>query len=176
MSKLESKYLDKYSLDTLRDVAIASLANDDYIVYNSVSGKFENKKQPRFGNDFAVEKRVGQQDFTGAAFQTYAILNFTVSGPDTVNKFRMNCDFVWGHNSASNDARFRVLVDGVPIPEEIQIEAKDPNPDQRIPDNILDYLDNLSIGNHSIALQVRPSSAARITSVYKAIIEVWRVS
>lgn len=176
MSKLEEKFLELYSFATLRDVVIASLANDDYIVYNSTTQRFENKKQPRHGRDFAVEKVTGQQDFTGAQFQTYATLNFTVSGPDTVNKFRMNCDFTWGHNSASNDARFRILVDGVPLPEELRIEPKDPGTDQRIPGNILDYLDNLSIGNHSIAFQARPASAARITRVYKAIIEVWRVS
>lgn len=175
MTKLADKWKQNYSLSSLRDVAFTAITNDDYIVYNSASQKFENKKQPRFGRDFSVEKVTGLQNFTGGSFQTYATLNFAVSGPDTVNKFRMNCSFSWGHNSASNDARFRVLVDGVPLPEELRIEPKDPGTDQRIPAEILDYLDNLSIGNHSIALQARPATASRITRIYKAVIEVWRV-
>lgn len=176
MTKLADKWKLNYSLESLRDALFASLSNDDFVVYNSVNQKWENKKQPRFGRDFSVEKVTGLQEFTGNQFQTYATLNFVVNGPDTVNKFRMNVDFDWGHNSAANDARFRVLVDGSPISEELRIEPKDPGADQRIPGNILDYLDNLSIGNHSIALQARPASANRITRIYKAIIEVWRVS
>lgn len=175
MSKLDNKFLQNYSIDTLRDVEISGLVNGDYLIYDSVDQKFKNQKPPRFGIDFIEESKVNTETTTGASFVTYSVLNFSVSLDDANNKYRLNADFLWSHNSASNDIRVRVLLDGNPV-KEIRIEPKDAGADQRFQNNILYYANDLTVGNHSFALQYRPATASRISSMYESVIECWRVN
>lgn len=176
MSKLEEKFLEQYSFSTLRDVALTAMAENDFIIWDSSISKFKNIKQPRFGTDFAEITRDAVQDFTGAAWQTYVTLNFSVTGPDILNKFRFNTNFLWRHDSISNGARFRLLVDAVQIGDVIQIEPKDSGVDQRIDGTLLRYVSDLSIGAHTALVQVQPANSSRITTVHQATLETWRVS
>lgn len=175
MSKLENKFLENYSVTTLRDIEVSGLANGDYLAYDSSDQKFKNVKPPRFGMDFAEESTSGLLQVTGNQFTTYAVLNFTVSLNEN-NKYRINTNFTWNHNNTSTDIRVRLLLDGAQIGEEFRVEPKDSNADQRLSDNILRYVSNLSQGNHSISLQFRPSSSSRISRMYQSTIEVWRVN
>lgn len=178
MSQVESKYLLDYSLATLRDVLIAGVVDGDYIVFDSVSGRFVNRKPPRFGTDFfekTVSTPAGQQ-FTGTTFNPYDNDTFAVSGPDTTNKYRISCQFICNHNSASNDFRARLLVDGQQVGEERRVEPKDAGADQRPDYEFKWYLNDLSIGNHTYAVEFRPATGSRITRVYQSITEIWRVN
>lgn len=126
-----------------------------------------------YGKDFAVATRDTTLRASSTSFTEYLSLNFTVTAP-ALNQYRLNSYFVWGHSSTSNDGRARVLVDGNNVGE-IRIEPKDTGNNQRIPDNILSYLDDLSPGDHTVSLQLRPSNNGNTTSFYKGIIELWRV-
>ena len=127
-----------------------------------------------FGKDFASQIKEINETTTGGAFSVYDSLIFNVTAPAT-NRYRLNCDFYWGHDSASNDIRVQALIDGSLI-KEVRIEPKDPGIDQRIQNNILTYVDDLSAGNHTLTLQYRPATASRDSSMYKSTLEVWRVS
>jgi len=113
------------------------------------------------------------EDITGNQFQQYDILTFNVS--EAINKFRLNINFIWGHNSRAKDARFELWLDGSLYEEPLRIEPKDSGTKQRLQNNILAYAENLSIGNHTIELRVRPASASKVTRMYKSVLEVWRV-
>tara|TARA_R110001632_G_scaffold52197_4_gene129722 strand:+ start:6723 stop:7259 length:537 start_codon:yes stop_codon:yes gene_type:complete len=178
MSKLEDKYKVNYSLATLRDVALTAITNNDFIVYNSTTSKFENKKQPRFGNDFKeqLKSTPSGEIMTGNVFQPYDTILFDVTGPDTINKYRVSCDFVLNHNSAANDFRAQLVIDGVAVGEEMRLEVKDAGSDQRGHYNLKWYASNLSIAQHTVSLVIRPASKNRLTRVYQSITEIWRVS
>jgi hypothetical protein len=178
MTKIADKWKLNYSLATLRDALFASLANDDYIVYNSTNQKWENKKQPRFGRDFKEQTKStpNGQSITGNQFVTYDTINFDVAGPDLVNKYRVSIDFVINHNAAGNDFRARLIIDNNQVGEEMRVEPKDPGADQRPHYNLKWFPTNLSVGSHEARLEVRPASQNRITSVYQSITEIWRVS
>jgi len=128
-----------------------------------------------WGKDFNVEEKTASETTTGSSFTTYSVLNFTVTDTSVVNKYRVNADFLWGHNSGSNDIRIRMLFDGVQLGEELRIEPKDSGRDQRLQNNILEFPTNLTSGNHSVSLQYRPSSTSRVSRMYRSKIEVWRV-
>ncbi len=127
-----------------------------------------------FGRDNAHESKDAAETTTGGAFVTYFSLNFTVTEPTGTNKYRMNADFNWSHNSASNDIRVRMLLDGVQQGREVQVEPKDPGADQEIQNNLLRYANNLAQGAHTIELQYRPATASRVSRMNRADIEVWR--
>lgn len=175
MSKLKEQYLEQYSFSTLRDAALTSLANGDFIVYNSSTLKWENKKQPRFGTDFAEITKEDSQPFTGGAWQNYMSLTFTVSGPDLLNKYRCSISFLWRHSSVSNDAMFRMLIDGNQAGDVIQIEPKDNHEDQKANEVFVWYPSNLSIGSHTLVLQCKPSTTSQTTTIEQGVAEVWRV-
>lgn len=126
-----------------------------------------------FGKDFSVAEKEASESTTGNSFDTYSSLTFNVS--EASNKFRLNSDFYWGHNAASNDIRVRVQLDGTTLGSEIRIEPKDTGTDQRIQNNILRYVDNLSVGSHTLDLQYKPSSNSKVSRMYSSTIESWRV-
>jgi hypothetical protein len=128
-----------------------------------------------YGCDFARDTQVGLLNISGGTFTPYSVLNFDVTDTSGVNEYRLNIDFLWGHNSASNDARFQMVLDGNAIGEELRIEPKDPNSDQRFQNNILVYANNLAAGSHTLELTARPASASRITRIFRSTSEVWRV-
>lgn len=129
-----------------------------------------------FGRDYASQIKVASETTTGASFVTYDTLNFNVANNTGPNTYRLNADFLWSHNSASNDIRVRVLLDGIQLGEEMQVEAKDPNADQQIQNNLLFYSDNLSPGAHTLELQYRPAAASRVSRMYRSVLEAWRVA
>jgi len=104
---------------------------------------------------------------------------FVESPPDSsdtaTNKFRLSCAFLWGHDSAANDIRARISIDGSPF-EEMRVEPKDQGGDQRIPSTLTSYTSNLSIGSHTLELEYRPGTSSRTSSMYQSTLEVWRVS
>ena len=129
---------------------------------------------PPFGKDFSRQIKDADETVTGTTFTEYDSLTFAVTESAT-NTFRCNIDFYWGHNSGSNDIRARLMVDGAQQGEELRIEPKDAGVDQRIQNNLLRYVDNLSIGNHTLSIEYRPSVGSRISRMYYSTIEVWRV-
>lgn len=173
MSKLSSKYLEDYSLDTLRDSNITSPGANQYLVYNATSNKWENTSIPAFGRDSISKTKVASETTTGGSFVTYDTLTFNVSDTGGVNKYRLNADFLWGHNAGGNDIRVQIVLDGSAV-KELRIEPKDPGTDQRIQNNLLYYAENLSQGNHTLELQYRPSVGNRISRMYESVIECWR--
>lgn len=175
MSKVEEKFLEQYSFATLRDVALTSILNNDFIVWDSVLGKFKNVKQPRFGTDFNEITRDTVQSFTGVNWQTYSTLNFSVSGPDLLNKFRFGLNFLWRHSSIANAAQFRLLLDGVQLGDILQIEPKDSGTNQRIDGTLIRYSSNLATGNHSVIFQVKPLTSSQTTTIHQSTLEIWRV-
>lgn len=132
-----------------------------------------SSKSGNFGVDFSNKIKVSNETTSGNQFSIYDTLTFNVS--DAVNIFRANIDFLWGHDSAANDIRVRAYLDGNQIGEEVRIEPKDQGGDQRIQNNILNYLTDLSVGSHTLSLRYRPSSNSRTSRMYRSIMEVWRV-
>lgn len=128
-----------------------------------------------WGKDFGQASKAVDETTTGNSFSVYDTLDFTVSENTGSNKYRINCNFAWGHNSAANDIRVQVLLDGVLL-KELRMEPKDAGTDQRIFSDILNYAENLSQGSHTITLQYRPASQNRVSRMYNSEIEVWRVS
>lgn len=164
-----------YSIDTLRDVEIASLSNDQVLTYDSNLELWENKSPSRYGEDFNSIIKDSTETTSGNQFSNYSTLNFNVSRNEA-NRYRLNAEFFWSHNSASNDIRIRVLLDGNQVAQELRIEPKDSGSDQRIQNNILFYAQNLSIGNHTFQLQYRPASSSRVSRMHYSTLECWRVS
>lgn len=175
MSKMEQKYLIDYSLDTLRDADIAlSVPDDSQLFYDSDSSKWVNRPAPVFGRDFAEFQRVGLESFTGDQFQVYTSLIFNASEQSGTNKYRFFVNFSWGHDSATNDIRAAIRIDGGANLKEIRIEPSDAGTDQRIDSSILYYLRNLDSGSHTVDLLIRPATSNRQSRVYEAQLEVWR--
>lgn len=174
MSSLKNKFLEEYSVQTLRDVDSQGLNDDFYLVFDSTDGKFKPVQVPFFGRDFARARRVGQQDFSGNIFQTYETITFEVTSATPVNEYRFFANYTYSHNSASNDIRIGIVLDGGSIVKEIRLETKDAGTDQRVDGSILFYFENLSIGTHTVDLVCRPASASRVSKMYEADLEVWR--
>jgi hypothetical protein len=126
-----------------------------------------------FGKDAKSQIKFASETTTGNAFDEYDSMTFAVTN-SAVNKFRCNIDFYWGHDATSNDIRVRLMVDGAQQGEEMRIEPKDAGTDQRIQNNLLRYVENLSIGNHTLSLEYRPANASRTSRMYYSTIEVWR--
>ena len=137
----------------------------------SFPGSFNSKSV--FGED-GINLKVETNDSTsGSSWKTYANVTLTVTDSSEDNTYRINADFLWGHDSASNDIRVRLRIDGN-SEKEILIEPKDAGNDQRIQNNILLYLTNLSEGGHTIRLQYKPKNSNRVSKMYRAEIEAWR--
>lgn len=126
-----------------------------------------------FGLDKDEKVKEVSESTSGSSFTTYDSITFAVTETTGTNTYRLNADCLWGHDSASNDIRIRVQLDGV-TEKEIQIEPKDTGTDQRIQNNLLIYANNLSLGNHTFALQYRPQTASRVSYMYSSVLEVWR--
>ncbi len=127
-----------------------------------------------FGRDAASKTKIASETTTGTTFDEYDSLTFNVSESTGTNTYRCNIQFVWGHDSASNDIRVRLMVDGSQQGEEMLVEPKDAGTDQRIHDNILRYIEDLSVGSHTLSIEYRPSTPSRDPRMYQSVIEVWR--
>ena len=170
MSKVEQKYLENYSIDTLRDVDLSGLSNQDVLEYDG--SNFINRPRNKFGEGFVYAERVGLEVFSGEQFQSYLQIQFSVD--ELGATYRTNCDFLWGHDSASSDIRVAISLDGGVNVKEFRVEPKDAGTDQRYQDNILKYFENLSVGTHTIDLLCRPALSTRQSRIYETIIEVWK--
>lgn len=127
-----------------------------------------------YGKDFSYIRTVTSGSTSGGTFTTYTSLNLVVTAESTPNSYRINADFLWGHNSASNDIRVQLVFNGSAV-KEVRIEPKDSGTDQRIQNNLLYYVDDLPVGTYSIQLQYRPATSSRTSRMYEGIIETWRV-
>ena len=91
------------------------------------------------------------------------------------NKYRINADFVWGHNSVVDDIFVRLSYNDSTL-KELRIEPKDAGADQRFQNNILYIVDNVPVGDFQVDLQYRPANSAQTSRMYSSIMEVWRVA
>lgn len=148
-------------------------ANVD-ITATDVQAAIESQANRHYGKDYQDEETIFNDSTTGGAFKIFQIFNFNVSDDSGSNKYRVQSNFFWGHNSASNDIRVQLLVDGTLI-YEMRKEPKDPGSDQRIDGLIAGAIGNLSQGTHSVTLQYRPATASRVSRMYRAYSEIWRV-
>jgi hypothetical protein len=175
MTKLNEKYLQTYSIDTLRDSGVSSPTEGDLLRYTS--GQWLNVQEPAFGKDAVYALENVPDPITGGAFQPYLVFNLIVpSGTPASNLYRINVDFLWSHNSASNDARFALNFNNGAIVKELRIEPKDQGGDQRYQNNILLYIEDLTAGTYPVSFEARPARASRITTLYEAIGEAWRTA
>lgn len=140
----------------------------------SVQGAIEALSSRSFGKDFASKVKEVSESTSGGAFDEYDLLNFNVNESSGTNKYRVAANFFYGHNSASNDIRVRILLDNTVL-YEVTIEPKDTGTDQRYPAVIVDYPENLANGSHTLSLEYRPASANRVSRMYRSVLEVWRV-
>jgi hypothetical protein len=170
MSKLKKEFLQDYSVDTLRDSGVSNPNRGDLLRYSG--SKWVNSQESAFGKDQAYAERIGLENFSGSQFQTYLQTNLVVTDTSGSNRYRVNIDFLWGHNNSSSDIIARLLFNGTT--KELRIEPKDTGTDQRIQNNILKKFTNLAPGTYPILLEIRPSSSSRTSRVYEAVIEAWR--
>jgi len=128
------------------------------------------------GKDFNSVSKTADETTTGASYATYSSLDLVATGSAvaTPNRYRINADFIWGHNSASNDILVRISYLGTTL-KEVRIEPKDAGADQRFQNNLLTYVDNVPVGTYSIDLQYRPAVSSRTSRMYSSVIECWRV-
>lgn len=145
----------------------------DLTSFNSQAA-IEELANRHYGKDFDSKTKESGEDTTGNSFDEYDNLAFNVSDTSGTNKYRIAVNFFYGHSSASNDIRARLLLDGASV-YEIRVEPKDPSTAQRIPAFIIDYPENLSNGSHNISLEYRPASSSKVSRMYRSTLEVWRV-
>jgi hypothetical protein len=172
MSRLEEKFLQDYSLETLRDTSLTSPVDEDFLVY--FNGQWINLPFPAFGRDFDNKTKTGLEETTGTTFVVYDSLTFNVADDSGANQYRVNIDFTWGLSSVSQDYIGALAIDNATVLRQIQIEAKDPNANQRVQNNLLYYANNLSQGDHTIFFGFASSSNAVTARTYESVIEVWR--
>jgi len=151
-------------------------SNSNQLTASNIQTALQSLANRHYGKDFARSLKEANETTTGNSFDIYSSLTFDVGSDAAVNEYRINADFYWGHNSASNDIRVIIELDGVQLGEQIRIEPKDQGTDQRIQNNLLRYAQNLSVGSHTIDLSYRPASSSRQSRMYASTIEVWRVS
>lgn len=174
MAKSFSKFLDTYNLLTLRDVETAFLGEENILVYNSAAQKFKNQAIQVFGKDSNSKRKQNLETNTGADFSLYDSLTFNVSGVSGVNEYRINADFVWQHDSVNNDIIMQLHLDGVLVGEEFSFKPEDSLSNQKQQNNILDYVANLSWGDHLLELFYKPATSSKTSIVLKSVLEVWR--
>ena len=126
-----------------------------------------------FGRDTARVTRTDTFTVTGSTFTNYTTLNFNVADLSGTNEYRIQATYQWSHNSASNDARFQLFVNGVSVTEH-RAEPKDAGADQRYSATFLHYATNLATGANTVEIRFRPATSSRITRMHRATIEVWR--
>lgn len=127
-----------------------------------------------YGKDFAETTREDSQTVSGSTFVSRDTLNFTARG-NGVNKYRVAANWTYSHDSASNDVRFQIFIDGSRVGPEVREEPKDRGGDQRFARSIVWYESNLSNGAHTFELRFRPATASRDTTVHYSNLEAWRV-
>lgn len=145
------------------------------IVATTVQNAITEQASKGFGKDYSFSIRTTQLDVSGGAFQTYLTHNFNVSDDSGVNEYRANFNFHWNHKSTANDIRVQYVLDGGVI-SEMRIEPKDSGDNQRIPGTYIDILSNLSQGAHTLEIQFRPATASRVSGMFRATIDTWRVT
>jgi len=172
MSKILSKFVQDYSLETLRDVDFSSLSSDQYVRYNGTD--WENSPVPVFGKDKAFKQKENLET-NGGTPVAYDSLTFAVTAPSGANTYRINVNFFWSLDSTSKDGIINLVVNGN-IVRTIQVEPKDRGNDQRIPGSFLFYTQNLNAGNNTIEIRFGSSRNNVDCFMHSSLIEVWRFS
>ena len=132
-------------------------------------------KSGNYGQDYArkTKETSGGQNISGGSFQEYDLLTFNVTD-DEPNEFYLRCNFVWSHNSASNDIRARLVLDGSPVSEEFRLEPKDAGTGQRNRTLIEFDAVNLLQGSHTLSIEIRPATASRVSTIYRSRLQAMR--
>jgi len=128
-----------------------------------------------FGKDAGLKEKAVSETTTGNSFSNYDTLSFNVSDETGINKYRCAVNCLYGHNSASNDIRFRLNLDNGDKIIEARVEPKDSGSDQNIPGIIVFEALNLSEGVHSLSLEYRPATSSRVSRMKFSLIEAWRI-
>lgn len=128
-----------------------------------------------FGKNFNKLKRDDTLTTSDTAFSTY--LNAQINNLDPAGTYRVAIHYIWGHASASNDFRARLLVNGVQKGQEMRVEPKDPGTDQRIHTSFIDYFDPNELQvNDTFEFQFASGTSGTQARMYSAILEFWRVA
>lgn len=174
MSKLKSKFLEDYSINTLRDVNTASLTDESNLIWDAQTSRWTTPPRVQFGRDFAEKSNNSLQRNNSQTPLLYDSLTFTVNN-NTSNKYRMACHVIWALDIASRDFIGELRLDGVVI-KYIQIEPKDPGTDQRVDSSLVHYVSNLSQGSHTLSFYHTYSGGNNTSAVFSGVLEAWRVS
>lgn len=170
MSKLEQKYLQDYSLDTLRDLEISSPSERQYIQYDATAQKWKNTAKPVFGED-------ASDDFLDVPASNantpilYHSLTFSVNSLVAVNKYRLSANFAYNANKSNRLFIAQLRLDGN-IVRSIELAAEDSS--SYYDGSLLFYAEDLSIGNHTLELFFGTSSNNTTAIIRSNVLEVWR--
>jgi len=134
---------------------------------------------PVFGTEFVKAEAPGGSTTTSTAWQTKATLNVPAVIGGT---YRVGINYVWNHDSRTNDFEGRVQVDGVTQGEIHKQEPKDAagadpsGTTQRYLASRVLYL-TLSPGAAPvITVDWRTDSGGNASTIYDATVEFWRVA
>lgn len=156
--------------DQLLDTSLVDLTS------NTIRGGIEELANRHFGKDFTADTRQVDETTSGGTFTLYHQITFNVTETTGTNRYRVEFNYFWSHDSASNDIRVQHFIDNTTNLYEMRLETKDQNADQRNPATFVAYVDNLSQGSHTLELYYRPASANRVSRMHRSAISAWRVS
>jgi len=124
----------------------------------------------------------------GSSFQTYSDTVIATSSSNTFSAaaeftttsvpagtYRVAVNFSFYHTDANNDARFRLMVDGAQVGDEVREEVQDTGTDQRYIRYIIGYV-SLSAATHLIELEFARSGGGGTVGCPQTHFEFWRVS
>lgn len=149
---------------------------DEIDLSQDLKNTLDELRNRAFGKDFIKSQATYTFNVSGNSFQTFLFMNLVVSAETNTNSYRLNADFLWKHDSAANDVRVRMLFNGSQLGQEMRVEPKDVGSDQRVQNNILRYAENLPPGTYRVEIQLRPASSSRVSTMFDATFEAWRVS
>lgn len=170
MSKLEEKYLQDYSLDTLRDSDIVTPLERELLQYNATINKWENVTKPVFGEDATNGFTEISATNLGAPI-LYQSLTFTVNSLTAINRYRCACNFEYNTDKSNRLFLLEFRLDGTTV-RDIALVAQDSS--SFYPGALVYYADNLSIGNHTLEVFFGTNSPSMIAEMKNSLIEVWR--
>jgi len=137
---------------------------------DSGSGVAEIYIEPTFGSYYGWAISDGQSSSNSTSWQT----KVTYTSPTVpAGNYRIGYTFEWRRNTASNDFKGRVVLDGTTTIMEINSESKDSNSWFLV--GGFDIV-NLSNATHTITIQYSGETSGNTSYIRRARIEFWRVS
>jgi hypothetical protein len=170
MSKLEQRYLQDYSFDTLRDADIVTPSERQILQYNATSSKWENKPKPVYGED-ASDAFTEVSATNSNTLVLYQSLTFAVNSLTAVNKYRIACNVEYTCDKKNRLFVLELRLDGTTV-RDLGLVAEDDS--SFYPAYLIHYASNLSIGNHTIEVFFGTNSPSATAEMKNSTIEVWR--